>query len=537
MQATKQNNSVDFDDLIVLPVVLFEQHPQILEKYRNRWRYISVDEFQDTNAIQLRFLQLLSEKHGNICAIGDSDQSIYAFRGADISNILNFGKIFPNATIIKLEQNYRSTQNILDAADQVIANNTSRVPKKMWTDQGAGDLVEIIDCDNEREEAQVIAQTIFDLKKTESRKFDEFAVLVRMNSQTRSIEEAFMRNGIPYQIIGGLKFYARKEIKDILAYLRFLSNAKDGESLLRVINLPPRKIGATSILKLSQYASDRQMSLGEVIEHIEFADGVPAAAKKNIAAFAGKIQKLRDQMLQLTAAELIQKVIETFGLEKHYRDGSEEGESRFENILELISVARKFDSVNPAESTATFLEEVALIADTDNLESLDRVTLMTLHSSKGLEFPVVFLPGLEEAILPHSRSMFDPDQLEEERRLMYVGMTRAMKSLFILRAKSRMAFGNFQNNLQSRFLEEIPTKCVSRPNETHYETGTEDFAYTSIEEEISQLHGFESGDEVRHALFGQGTILDVKGDLATIRFNNGNVKKLALNIAPLEKVI
>ncbi len=529
-------NTVDFDDLIVLPVVLFEQFPRILEKYRKRWQYISVDEFQDTNAVQFRFLQMLATDHRNLCAIGDSDQSIYSFRGADITNLLDFQKHFDDARIIKLEQNYRSSQNILDAADGVIANNVSRVPKKMWTEAGAGELVEIIDCRDEREEAEIIIRTIEGLKDLEQKKYSEFAILIRTNVQSRVLEEAALRHAIPYQIVGGLKFYARKEIRDILAYLKFISNPLDNVSLLRIINLPPRKIGATTIARLSQYANDRNVSISEVFDHIEFADGIPPAAKNAIMGFASKISALRAKRTQVTPGELIRQVVEAFELEAFYRDGTEEGEMRFDNILELQSVAQKYDGHEKETALSHFLEEVALISDADSIESLDRVTIMTLHTSKGLEFPVVFLPGLEEGILPHARSLFDPDGIEEERRLMYVGMTRAMEKLIILRTDSRMGFGEVKRNPASRFLDEIPTDCISRPNAEHASNADDEWSYSSIEDEIAEFFDLEPGERVRHAVFGAGSVIAVHDGVATIAFDTDGQKKLALSVAPLEKL-
>lgn len=529
-------NAVDFDDLIVLPVVLFEKNPHILEKYQNRWKYVSVDEFQDTNAVQLKFLSLLTKEHQNLCAIGDSDQSIYAFRGADISNILNFQRLYDDVKVIKLEQNYRSTQNILDAADGVIQNNESRVPKKMWTESGAGDKVEILDCSDEREEAEIIAQTIHDLRATDGKKFSDFAILLRTNAQSRALEEAMMRRSVPYQMIGGLKFYSRKEIRDILAYLKVINNPKDTESMMRIINLPPRKIGAVTITRLLQFANNRSISLPEVLDHIDFAEGITPAAKAALAVFGDKLHSLRKEKDTLSPAELIGKVIETFGLEKFYRDGTEEGESRFENVLELQSVAHKFDAVTE-EALATFLQDVALIADVDKMESVDRATIMTLHSSKGLEFPVVFIPGCEEGLLPHSRSITDPDAIEEERRLMYVGMTRGMEKLFLLRAKSRMAFGDFQSNPESRFLEEIPSDCVYRPHGNSSSSDSyNDMEYVTDAYDDVFIPAFEIGDRVQHFKFGQGTVKDIQGDLATIAFDFEGTKKMALSVAPLEKV-
>jgi DNA helicase-2/ATP-dependent DNA helicase PcrA len=534
-QKKKDMNAVDFDDLIVLPVVLFEKNLDILEKYRNRWKFISVDEFQDTNAVQLRFLDLLTSQHRNLCAIGDSDQSIYAFRGADISNILNFQNLYSDAKFIKLEQNYRSTQNILDAADGVIQNNESRVPKKMWTDNGEGEKVEIIDCEDEREEAEIIGQTIEDLQKIDHYKYSDFAILIRTNAQSRILEEMALRKAIPYQIIGGLKFYARKEIRDILAYLKYINNQKDTESLLRIINLPPRKIGAATIVRLQQYALQQGMHLSEVIDHVECAEGISPSARYALSAFSKNINDIRKQKEELYPSEIIKQVGEVFHLEKFYCDGSEEGEMRYENILELQSVARKFDGLEKDRLLSRFLEEVALISDTDSADSSEKITIMTLHSSKGLEFPIVFLPGMEEGLLPHSRSFFDPDSLEEERRLTYVGMTRAMKKLMLLKARSRVAFGDFQRNLESRFLEEIPSHCSYRPGKEGAE-GDDDFQYTSIENEEVFTPPFEEGDRVRHKIFGVGSILDIQGSVAEIAFDTKGKKKIALSVAPLEKI-
>lgn len=531
-----KTNSVDFDDLIVLPVKLFEEYPTILEKYRRRWQYISVDEYQDTNAVQFKFLNLLCHDHRNLCVIGDSDQSIYSFRGADITNILDFQKHFPDSKIVKLEQNYRSTKNILDAADGVIKNNVSRVPKKMWTESGEGELVEIIDCHDEREEAEIIFSTIKDLVRIEGRKYSDFAILVRMNAQSRVLEESALRHAIPYQILGGLKFYARKEIRDVLAYLKFIANPLDDVSLLRIINLPPRKIGATTIAHLGHYAQERGISIGEVLAHIEFAEGIAPAAKTALASFLAKTVAFRKNLTTTPPSELIRNIIDAFELEAFYRDKTEEGETRYENVLELQSVAQRFDHSISETAVADFLEEVALISDADSIESADRLIIMTLHMSKGLEFPVVFIPGLEEGILPHSRSLYDPEALEEERRLVYVGMTRAMEKLTLLRAKSRMVFGEIQSNPESRFLSEIPTRCTARPNDGPTNAANSDeWTYSAIEDEItfSQL---TAGDRVRHAIFGPGSVLDVRGDLATIAFDTVGKKRLALSIAPLEKI-
>lgn len=526
-------NALDFDDLIVLPVRIFEEHPEILEKYRRKWQYISVDEFQDTNPVQFRFLHLLTDTHKNLCVIGDSDQSIYAFRGADISNILDFQKHYPEAKMVKLEDNYRSTQHILDAADGVIEHNQNRVPKKMRTSNGTGEVVQIVPCRDEREESWRIVETIRDLRNTEGKRYSDFAVLVRTNAQTRPLEEAFLRAAIPYQIIGGLKFYARKEVKDILAYLRFLENPSDTESFLRIVNLPPRKIGKTTIARLSAFAQERGLPLGNVLNHLDFAEGIPPAAREAFGRFQENIQTLRKEKSSLFPADIIGKILDTFRLEPFYRDGTQEGETRYENILELKSVAHKFDHVDVESALPLFLEEVALVSDADSIAENEqhRVLIMTIHSSKGLEFPVVFLPGLEEGILPHSRSLFDPNALEEERRLLYVGMTRAMKRLFLLFAESRMMYGNMQYNPESRFLAEIPSHCcsgVSSAQQSYSSTPRE-------EEEVRYVPEFELGEAVRHPIFGRGSIAKMEGDIAEIVFETAGKKRLALSIAPLTK--
>ena len=552
-----KNNLVDFDDLIVLPVKLFVQSPQTLRKYQAKWQYVAVDEFQDTNRVQLKFIELLCREHGNIAVIGDSDQSIYKFRGADVSNILDFQRMWQNVKLVKLEHNYRSTQHILDAADGVITNNTQRLPKTMHATKAGGQQVEVWAAYDEREESQLIAETITQLKeisaiktpsqeggastslrgteggaKPEPYHWNDFAVLVRTNAQTRAIEEALLRQAIPYQIIGGLKFYSRKEVKDVLAYLKYIVNPLDDVSLQRIINLPPRKIGKTTVARLANHAQQRGVSIGQVIDHVEMLEGVSPAAKNAIQGFQQKIRSLRHIWNTLTPAELIDKTIEMFALEPFYADGTEEGAMRFDNVMELKSVASKMDGIDTKEALPIFLEEVTLIADADNIATTDTVKLMTLHTAKGLEFPIVFLPGLEEGILPHSRSQSNPDDLEEERRLMYVGMTRAMEKLIILHAKNRLSFGDYQHNPRSRFVEEIPRHCVSQDlSDTN---DTEDGYSYVTHEEVD--FGLQVGDSVHHKAFGVGEIVELKGDVATISFADVGRKRLALTVAPLTKV-
>lgn len=531
-----KNNVIDFDDLILLPVKIFQENNDILKKYQDIWKYISVDEFQDTNPIQLKFLNLLtSGENKNICAIGDSDQSIYAFRGARISYIVDFNQLFPGGKTIKLEQNYRSTQNILDAADSVIQNNDTRVPKKMWTDRGNGDLVEIIDCKNEKDEADMIAQFIHDFVTTGKKEYSDFAVLCRMNAQTRVLEESFLRMGIPYQIIGGLKFYSRKEIRDILAFLKFLVNENDETALFRIINLPPRKIGKTTIVKLQNLANQKGISFINLINHLDLAEGISSVAKNAINGFMEKTKEIRKRMFTVSPAEVIKDIIYIFNLKKFYKDGTEEGENRFENILELQSVADKFENLDKEVALLVFLEEVALISDVDSINSTKQVMIMTLHASKGLEFPVVFIPGLEEGILPHSKSLMEKDSLEEERRLMYVGMTRAKEKLIISKAEHRHVFGDFQVNKESRFLEEIDKKTYNRdnPNEKNEE---EDFSYSAIEDDFYEDFDLESGDKVFHDKFGIGKVSSIQGSVIEIDFDSVGLKKLSLSIANIKKL-
>lgn len=528
-------NAVDFDDLLVLPVKIFQDFPAVREKYQKRWQYVLIDEFQDTNRVQALFAKLLSEKHGNICAIGDSDQAIYSFRGATIENILNFEKSFANCRVVKLEQNYRSTENILGAADSVIENNISRVPKKMFTLSGAGEKVKIFEYQNGRTEAESVMQEIKDLRKIEDRFYADFAILYRTNAQSRAFEEAALKYGIPYQIVGGVKFYARKEIKDLLAFLRVIANSSDTVSLLRIINVPPRKIGDITIQKLDAVAQRSGMDLFNILRHMEMAEGVSPAARDALSAFINKILALQKRKDELVVAELIHEIIEKFSLEAFYRDGTEEGEMRWENVRELSSVARKFDGTE--HSLDLFLEEVALITDLDALDKdADRIKLMTLHNAKGLEFPVVFIGGVEEGILPHANSSLSPDGVEEERRLMYVGMTRAREKLYLTLARERIIFGDMSANLPSRFLGEIDEKFT----ETNLKTSggfDDNITVTPVYDDYPEyVSDFAIGEKVSHAIFGEGRIERIEGDILTIAFKKVGTKRLAASIAPLVRV-
>ncbi len=541
----KENNAVDFDDLIMLVVHLFQKHPEVLEEYHERWRYLNVDEYQDTNHAQYTLVKLLANKYRNLCVIGDSDQSIYAFRGADISNILDFEKDYSEAKIIKLEQNYRSTQVILDAADAVIDKNTQRKVKKMWTEQEGGDLIEVIHADTEQDEAFRIAREIERLRDKEEVKPSDMVILYRTNAQSRILEESLLRFGLPYKVIGGVKFYARKEVKDLLAYLRVLINPQDTDSLLRIINVPTRRIGQTTVQKLQAFALGRSLSLSEVLNHIEMVQAINSKTQNHLKNFWHLFTKWGMEAQQKSVSELIRQVVKDINYEGYLKDGTEEGEMRYENILELISVSSKYDGLESDIALASFLEEVALVADTDRINSEESlVTLMTLHSVKGLEYSYVFIAGCEESIFPHSRSLFDEQEMEEERRLMYVGVTRAMKKLYLLAAKRRMLYGDFQINKLSRFVLDIPEALIQTVgvNESSFTTFSQPSYKKSQPVQTAEVkigeHRFADGDRVRHPSYGEGMIVERRGDLITVAFDNRfhGIKKFAANIAPVQKI-
>lgn len=586
-----QNNALDFDDIIMKTVELFKIHPEILNQYQEKFRYISVDEYQDTNHAQYILTNLLAAKYRNLCVIGDSDQSIYSFRGANIGNILNFEKDYPEAKVVLLEQNYRSTQAILDAAHSIIVKNNQRKDKKLWTQRQGGEKVKLFSLENERVEADFITRQIRKhLESYEFPDYQDFVVLYRTNAQSRVVEEAFLRAGIPYKIVGGIKFYERKEVKDLIAYLRVIQNPSDTVSLLRIINTPPRKIGAKTLETLQDYSFKNDLTFFQVMEKIaksarqedpnapeenkeetvDFPLHIAPAATAAIVQFIKTIRELQQVNTQFTASGLIKHVLDYSGYKKFLDDGSVEGEARLENIYELISVASKYDALEAGLSLNIFLEEIALIADVDTLETQDNsVTLMTIHSSKGLEFPIVFLIGMEEGILPHSRSLLERDELEEERRLTYVAITRARENLYMLRAKSRMLYGEIQTNSPSQFLKDLPAHAIENNDEeattpgyfnafgrygTRKKVGSAgqggqinqpplvatDLHYTPVPIEEYPEHVVEllPGDQVMHQTFGQGTVITITGGVAQVRFNNPRYgeKKLALSIAPLTKI-
>lgn len=567
------NNALDFDDIIMKVVELFKKHPEILEYYQDKFRYLCVDEYQDTNHAQYILIRQLAKKYRNLMVIGDSDQSIYSWRGANMQNILDFEKDFTDCKVILLEQNYRSTKKILEAAHQVIVKNNKRKEKTLWTDNHEGEDIRIFESYNEREEGVHVVNMITKiLSKYESPTYADFAVLYRTNAQSRVIEEVFLRYGIPYRIVGGIKFYERKEIKDIMSYLKVLLNPNDSISLLRVINVPSRKIGTSTISKVNDFALSKGISFFRALERINEVEGLSDSKKNDLVRFLNVINSLIVKSKTEVASAVIKYVLEDTGYKDMLKlENSIESESRLENISELISVASKYDSLEGGTSLMVFLEEVALISDADQVdESLNSVTLMTLHAAKGLEFPHVFMVGMEEGVFPSSRSMLDPEQMEEERRLMYVGVTRAEESLTLTFAKQRMLFGEIQANAPSQFLNDIPPHLIFS-NSGHFggrvdsglvnvnqlgskqipsEEGNYNFNSVYLGDKnqkdpepaydpnLTSIGSFSVNDRVKHPKFGQGTVIDVIGGIVNIQFDDRSIgqKKLAISIAPIEKI-
>ncbi len=523
----KENNGLDFDDILMLTAGLFQ-----------KFRYILVDEYQDTNHAQYVLINLLASKHRNLCVVGDDWQSIYKFRGADIRNILNFEKDYPEAKVIHLEQNYRSTQIILDAAYGVISKNINRKDKKLWTEKEAGQLIASFEAEDESDEAEFIASEI----KKEKRKYSDFVVLYRTNAQSRVIEEIFLRRSIPYRIIGGIKFYQRKEIKDVVAYLRLISNFNDLISLERVINEPKRNIGPVTLKKWVNIAKKNNISCIEAgIQSSVISSQsskIPISKIDAIVKFSEFIRRMKDVQPRIKLTDLVEKVFKESGYEQMLLREGTEGEMRWENVKELVSVAQKYDEMESEDKLSAFLEEIALASDVDKINQSDEaVHLMTLHSAKGLEFPVVFIAGLEEGILPHSQSMLSHVEMEEERRLMYVGLTRAKEKIYLLFTRQRMLFGSTQMNSPSRFLEDIPEKLVTRSS--YRETEQKIFASLlnkNLKKKKTSKSSFKGGEKVRHAEFGEGIVVSVAGDIVTVAFKKAGIKRLSAEYAKLKKV-
>lgn len=570
----RKTGSLDFDDLLRLTVKLFKESPETLARYQDRFRYILVDEYQDTNPLQYLLIQALASKHRNIFVIGDDYQSIYRFRKADIRNILEFERDYPEAVVVTLERNYRSTQVILDAAGSVISRNRSQREKKLWTETKEGELITVKMVQDELDEAEFVARIIRE-RSEEGRRFGDFAILYRTNAQSRALEEALLRFSIPYRIVGGLKFYQRKEVKDVVSYVRFLGNPRDRIALARIINEPKRGIGEATLAKWVVAAEEAGTDyLGIVPKLSVETHGIQAKKLIAIKAFADMLQKFEASVSgagkPMTLSELLSELATESGYLMSLRDGTTEGEAREENVRELFGVAKKYDGMALTEALRLFLEEVALASDTDAIDrSQDAVHLMTLHSAKGLEFPVVFITGLEEGIFPHSRSAFSEEDLEEERRLMYVGLTRAKEKLYLLSAEMRMLFGSTMVNPPSRFLAEIPNHLVEETVEEEKPSYLSSvgmrrqksrFGSLSRAGKFSEVSDFQKsvaslskkerepsapvagvddlrpGDYVEHPDFGGGVIVSISGMIATVAFKKSGVKKMMLGTAPLRKV-
>lgn len=565
-----ESNALDFDDLLLETVRLFNECPDVLERYQETWRYIHVDEYQDTNHVQYLMITMLAKKYRNLCVIGDPDQSIYGFRGADIRNILEFEKEYKDAVRIKLERNYRSTQPILDAADGVISANPNRPEKKMWTENTDGGKVVIHEVRDERREAEEAVNAIKKMQ-ADGVPFREQVILYRTHAQSRLFEEACMRAAVPYRILGGIKFYGRKEVKDVLAYLYAILNPYDTVSMLRIINIPARKIGDTTMGKIQSFASLHTLRLWDALQKVDEITDLDAGTKMRIQTFVHIIRKYQEQAMHTVVSDLATHLINEIKLETWLNDQTEEGEERWHNVQELLTVMHKYDGLQPQESLMSFLEEVALVSEVDKLGDggSDALTLMTLHLCKGLEFEHVIIVGCEEGLFPHSNSMFDKAQMEEERRIMYVGMTRARHHLRLMFAQSRFLWGENKSGNPSRFLDDLPDAILERRSDDmlsafawagnnvplgrpfstpsrssgqklepfrQQEVAIEfnqDIAFDEAESQDKEVH---VGSRVEHHTFGKGTVKTMRGDIADILFDSGQKKTFALSIAPLKVI-
>ncbi|MEC3674264.1 DNA helicase PcrA [Bacillus velezensis] len=553
-----KNQSLDFDDLIMTTIKLFERVPEVLEFYQRKFQYIHVDEYQDTNRAQYLLVKQLAARLENICVVGDSDQSIYRWRGADIANILSFEKDYPSANVILLEQNYRSTKRILQAANEVIKNNSNRKPKNLWTENDEGIKLSYYSGDNEFGEGQFVAGKIYELHSSGRRKLSDIAILYRTNAQSRVIEETLLKSGLNYNIVGGTKFYDRKEIKDILAYLRLVSNPDDDISFTRIVNVPKRGVGATSLEKIASYAAMNGMSMFQAIKQVDFI-GVSAKAANALDGFGAMIENLTNMQDYLSITELTEEILEkTEYREMLKAEKSIEAQSRLENIDEFLSVTKNFEQKSEDKSLVAFLTDLALIADIDQLDQKeeesggkDAVTLMTLHAAKGLEFPVVFLMGMEEGVFPHSRSLMEEAEMEEERRLAYVGITRAEEELYLTNAKMRTLFGRTNMNPESRFIREIPVDLLENLNEkktprmqpgrkVQPKRGPVSRPVSYANKTGGDSLSWAVGDKAGHKKWGTGTVVSVKGEGESTELDIAfpspvGVKRLLAAFAPIEK--
>lgn len=561
----KRCNALDFGDLILQAVRLFEQYPEVLVRWQQRFQWIMVDEYQDTNPVQYRLIRLLAGERRNLCVVGDDDQSIYSWRGADIRNILEFEKDFPGVTVIRLEQNYRSTPTILQAAGAVVARNYGRKPKTLWTENPDGEPIRCERLETDRAEARFVSAEMAQLQRS-GLALSEMAAFYRTNAQSRLLEEALAAEGIPYHIVGGVRFYARLEIKDILAYLRLLENPADEVSLKRIINVPPRGIGAATLERVAALAHEQGFSLYDGFEQAASSGLLGAGPRSKVAAFVELLQRFRRMVATSTLPELISSILDETGYLARLKESRDEDDAeRLENLAQLVSAVEEFSSGNPEAGLADFLEQVALVSDLERGESgRPSVTLMTLHAAKGLEFKAVFMVGMEERLFPHVRALDDPDGMEEERRLCYVGMTRARERLYLLHARRRMIFGQEQANLASRFLKEIPVELLEQGQGSRVkgqERSTElplapcplPLASHNLAVVASMAHevevvpepnddygnGIYVGLKVRHAKFGVGTVRKIEGrgddQKVIVWFASGGPKKLLVRFAGLER--
>ncbi|MFB1083183.1 DNA helicase PcrA [Jeotgalibacillus sp. JSM ZJ347] len=554
----RKNSALDFDDLIMQTIHLFERVPEVLENYQRKFQYIHVDEYQDTNRAQYLLVKQLASRFKNLCVVGDSDQSIYRWRGADITNILSFEKDYPNAKVILLEQNYRSTEKILNAANAVIQNNPNRKVKNLWTDNKGGQKITYVRADSEQGEGQFVAGKINELVRSGVRKPSDFAILYRTNAQSRVMEEVLMKSNIEYTIVGGTKFYDRKEIKDILAYLRLVANPDDDISLIRIINVPKRGVGTTSLDKIANYARDNEMSMYNALELADFI-GLSGRAAKTVLEFRDFIKNFTQMQEYLSVTELVEDIIDKSGYRESLQaEKTIESQSRLENIDEFLSVTKEFEKASDDKSLIAFLTDLALVADIDQLDKddtpADAVTLMTLHSAKGLEFPVVFLMGLEEGVFPHSRSLMEEAEMEEERRLAYVGITRAEEELYITNAQMRTLFGRTNMNPVSRFIAEIPAELLEEPMKKETSSGSRSFGSPAKPQPRKSPvrrpaprntggsdMGWSVGDKAQHGKWGTGTVVSVKGEGDSMELDIAfpsptGVKRLLAKFAPVNKV-
>ncbi|EDL62744.1 DNA helicase PcrA, partial [Bacillus sp. SG-1] len=557
----RKNQALDFDDLIMTTIQLFQRVPEVLEFYQRKFQYIHVDEYQDTNRAQYMLVKMMASRFQNLCVVGDSDQSIYRWRGADIANILSFEKDYPRANVILLEQNYRSTKTILHAANDVIQKNSNRKPKNLWTENKQGEKITYYRGDSEQSEAQFVAGKIKEMTDSGKRKFSDFAILYRTNAQSRVMEEILLKSNIEYSIVGGVKFYDRKEIKDILAYLRLISNPDDDISLRRVINVPKRGIGSTSLDKIANYAAMNDLSMMQALEEADFI-GLSPKITKSVIEFKDLVKGYTQMQEYLSVTELVEEILEKSGYREMLKaEKSIEAQSRLENIDEFLSVTKSFEDTNDDKSLVAFLTDLALVADIDKLDDdeqpTDAVILMTLHAAKGLEFPVVFLMGLEEGVFPHSRSLMDEEEMEEERRLAYVGITRAEEELYMTNAQMRTLYGQTKMNPVSRFIAEIPEDLIDNfepEKRSPFSSGGKTTASRTqqpvrrkpVSRPVPTTTGGEGiswqvGDRAAHKKWGTGTVVSVKGsgdgmELDIAFPSPTGIKRLLAKFAPVEKV-